>query len=113
MLNDELTRDRDYFGNCVNTFYEEQKHYVYAKLMGLKEAFGKIQLKAPTRVLDIGGGPVSLMLKCKNLESGTVCDPIEFPGWTIERYSSIGIDVICEKAEYAEFTKDYNEVWIY
>ena len=110
---DELTRDRDYFGTCVNTFYEEQKHYVYAKLMGLKETSGRITLSKPTKVLDIGGGPVSLMLKCKNLEGGTVIDPIQFPDWTVERYKSINVNVIVDKAEYVDFGDDYDEVWIY
>jgi len=46
--------EKNYWGDCVNTFLEEQKHFVQALLMGIKidrfafDAGGK-------RILDIGG----------------------------------------------------------
>ena len=66
--------EKKYWGDCTNTFLEEQKHYVQARLMGIVaknwsfDAGGK-------RILDIGGGPVSMLLKTYNLREGVVCDP--------------------------------------
>src|SRR5271169_3785444 len=77
--------EKNYWGDCTNTFLEEQKHFVQAKLMGITikgsgfEGDGK-------RILDIGGGPVSMLLKVKNLKLGMVCDPIRYPDWVYERY---------------------------
>ena len=109
---DDLSRERDFWGTCNNTFFEEQKHYVYGKLMGLVEQYNSFRLDKPMRILDIGGGPVSLMLKTSNLKSGTVVDPIEFPQWTKDRYATHNIDVVIEKGEYISLD-GYDEVWIY
>ena len=109
---DDLQKERDFWGLCNNTYFEESKHFVYGKLMGLNEQSNSFKLDQPKRILDIGGGPVSMLLKVQNLTSGTVVDPIDFPEWTVERYKSYNIDVIQDKAEYAD-VKGFDEVWIY
>ena len=109
---DDLSRERDFWGLCTNTFFEETKHFVYGKLMGLTEQSNSFKLDSPKRILDIGGGPVSMLLKVQNLAAGTVVDPLDFPQWTVDRYKSYSIDVIKEKAEYTDL-KGYDEVWIY
>ena len=110
-MTSDLNREKQFWGDCTNTYFEEQKHYVYAKLMGLSENNTKLILPKSARVLDIGGGPVSLMLKTANVTSGTVVDPIEYPQWTVDRYKSRNIDVVVDKAEYFTGT-GYDEVWI-
>lgn len=108
---DELDYEKQYWNTCVNTFVEDQKHYVYAKYMGLPQehfsfnVFGK-------RILDIGGGPSSILLKCINLKEGLVIDPIDFPQWTKDRYKMHNVSV---KVDYGEnvLEKDWDEVWIY
>ena len=80
--------------------------------MGLKEINNSFRLDKPAKILDIGGGPVSMLLKTQNISSGTVVDPIEFPSWTVDRYSAHSIDVIVEKGEYINL-EGYDEVWIY
>jgi len=59
-----------WWGNCVNTYGEETKQLLYAARMGLT-AFhdGKSPFNfdlGGASVLDIGGGPSSLLLKCTN-----------------------------------------------
>ena len=34
---DDYEFEKDYWGDCCNTFDEDQKHYVYARLMGLEQ----------------------------------------------------------------------------
>jgi hypothetical protein len=101
----------DYWGNCANTFDEDQKHYVYAKYMGLKQTHYSFDANNK-KILDIGGGPTSMLLKCVNLSSGKVCDPIDYPLWTKLRYKAHNIDVEVIPGEYVSDT-GYDEVWIY
>ena len=63
-------------------------------------------------VLDIGGGPVSLLLKCVNFGYATVVDPLYYPGWIGERYNRAGIGYDIMKGE-AVTEVGYDEVWIY
>jgi hypothetical protein len=90
--------EKSYWGDCCNTFDEDQKHYVYAKYMGLtREQYSFIV--GNKTILDIGGGPSSMLLKCKDLKAGCVIDPIEYPQWTKMRYSIKNIDVVVARGE--------------
>ena len=90
---------------------EDQKHYVYGSLMGLPLAHYSFQLDN-IKVMDIGGGPSSMLLKCQGLAGGLVVDPIEYPQWTRDRYSSMNIDVLVDIGENIG-NAVYDEVWIY
>ena len=112
-----------FWGNCTNTLIEELKQSTYARYMGL------IATHDPTHdfcydlagasVLDLGGGPVSLLLKCTNLGAGSrVVDPCPFPPWVGERYRCAGLDLIPVKAEEIPLSQlpspnSYAEAWIY
>lgn len=110
---DEYEFEVAYWGNCCNTFDEDQKHYVYGSLMGLPLAHYSFQLDN-IKVMDIGGGPSSMLLKCKGLLSGLVVDPIKYPQWTKDRYFSMGIDVLQDIGEnIPNVMETYDEVWIY
>ena len=103
--------EKEYWGNCCNTFDEDQKHYVYGKLMGLKQSHYSFMLPNIS-VLDIGRGPSSMLLKCQGLKEGKVVDPIEYPQWTKDRYAMMNIIVDVKTGE--EVTDlHYDEVWIY
>jgi hypothetical protein len=103
--------EKEYWGTCVNTFDEDQKHYEYAKLMGLHRTHYSFDV-GNRRILDIGGGPSSMLLKCVNLKEGKICDPLEFPSWVYERYKLHNITVETKEAE--ELTEDgWDEAWIY
>jgi hypothetical protein len=110
---DDYEFERNFWGDCCNTFGEDQKHFIYGNLMGLigdKYQFAyNVNNK---RILDIGGGPTSMLLKTDNLKEGKVCDPIEYPQWTKDRYSykNISVDVICGE-DINE--SGWDEVWMY
>lgn len=109
--NPEYEFEREYWGNCANTFDEDQKHYVYARFMELNRSHFSFILDNKS-VLDIGGGPSSMLLKCKGLKKGKVIDPIHYPQWTTLRYSDHNIDVqVCEGEDAEE--EGWDEVWIY
>src|SRR5215469_535782 len=103
--------EKSYWGDCANTFLEEQKHYVQARYIGL-EVKGYSFDAGGKRVLDIGGGPVSMLLKTVNLKEGMVCDPIRYPDWTLERYRAKGIKYMQISGEDID-TVGWDEVWIY
>lgn len=89
--------------NCANTFGEEEKQFTYAEKMQLSTFHdGKspynFDMKGQS-VVDIGGGPVSLLLKCTNLTRGVVVDPCKYPQWIADRYQSVGIEYQRVKAE--------------
>lgn len=107
--------EKQWWGNCANTLGEEMKQLIYADRMGLMPTPDN---NTPYRfemggrsILDIGGGPVSLLLKCVNLR-GKVIDPLQFPPWVMQRYELAGIEVQRIKAEDITET-GWDEAWIY
>jgi hypothetical protein len=110
--------DSEWFGTCANTYHEEQKQLVYASRMGLFASWNCAH--PPTfdlggrSVIDIGGGPASLLLKCVNFSRACVLDPASYPQWVWDRYSECGIAVWRIEAEEMEAeTREYDEAWIY
>jgi len=116
--------EEEWWGNCVNTLGEEVKQLLYAQKMGLITA---PTFKTPYRfelngisVLDIGGGPVSLLLKCENGGHLVVSDPLPVPNWVKERYDAAGIifyeikgeDLLKEREEFNS-KLIFDEIWIY
>ncbi len=111
VVENEFKFEQNYWGDCCNTFDEEQKHYVYGRLMGLKPCGYSFDVENKS-ILDIGGGPASMLLKCINLKNGLVCDPIIYPEWTVDRYMIKKINVIHKGGEDIVFT-GFDECWIY
>ena len=119
--NQEQEWERQWHSNCVNTINEERKQLVYANKMGLGLCHND---KTPynidmngSSVIDIGGGPVSLLLKCSNVK-GTVIDPCNYPDWVLQRYKEAGIAYFKIKGEELNKSgsneKDpWDEAWIY
>ena len=121
--------EREWWGNCTNTFSEEVKQLSYAHRMGLEnigvnEGYWPLYDLKFKNVVDIGGGPVSMLLKCVNVGAlSAVADPCDYPAWVEARYESAGIDLIKESGEKykyipssaIEFCGDgyIDEVWIY
>lgn len=106
----------NWWGDCANTYHEETKQFVYALRMGLLPSHNGAH--PPTynlsgrSVVDLGGGPVSLLLKCVERGRSTVVDPGQYPSWVLERYQECGIEYRSERAE--DFTDEgYDEAWIY
>lgn len=105
--------------NCTDTADEEAKQREYACLMGLEFIQGgEGWLAAPydlkgKSVLDIGGGPVSLLLKCVNGGRRVVVDPCEWPAWVLARYQAAGIEFVQAKGEGLDLGCVFDEVWLY
>lgn len=103
-------------GNCVDAELGERlKHITYASRMGLKMHHdGKspynIDCKGQ-KILDIGGGPYSLLLMVRN-GTGVVVDPCEYPEWVRLRYATAGITVYKQPAE-VPLDEKFDEAWIY
>lgn len=108
-----------FWGDCGNTYHEEQKQIAYATRMGLRPEWGGAH--PPTfdlggrSVMDMGGGPVSLLLKCVNRGGCVVIDPGKFPAWVAARYEHCGIMFWNGKAEEldVEGAAHFDETWIY
>jgi hypothetical protein len=114
--------ERDWWGDCLNTAGEESKQLSYASRMRLEfvpyldkcwsiDAQGK-------QIIDIGGGPVSLLLKTHNRGSNCmVVDPCEYPEWVRDRYHVGGIRDFQVPGEELQRViggeETYDEVWIY
>lgn len=104
-----------WWNNCVNTLGEEIKQLLYAEKMGLNftpdaNTPHRIDMGGKS-ILDIGGGPASLLLKCTNVR-GKVIDPLKFPKWVLARYKFAGIDFDRLKAEDMQ-EEGWDEAWIY
>jgi hypothetical protein len=128
-LNEHQVFERDWWGNCVNTFGEEAKQLTYAQLMGLTNVPDPTTSHWPQydlvglNVLDLGGGPASMLLKTVDPGRLTVVDPCPYPPWVAARYTEAGIEYFQEPAETFVSTPtrgrnnvelyDYDEVWIY
>jgi SAM-dependent methyltransferase len=114
--------ESDWWGDCANTYGEETKQIAYAKVMGMDPGPWKGGDKWPTwdmggrRILDVGGGPASMLLKCTGLVQGVVVDPCDYPAWTLARYDHHGIEVIKAPAEDAlpDFRDtSFDGAWMY
>lgn len=107
--------EKNWWQMAINTYGEETKQLLYAEKMGLKTFHdGKSPFNFDMegkKVLDIGGGPVSLLLKCINVR-GKVIDPCDYPQWIYDRYKLAGIEFEKKKGEDIE-EKDFDECWIY
>lgn len=90
--------EKDWWGNCCNTYNEETKQYTYAKYIGLDEfKTNNWQIIGwdfkNKSVIDFGGGPTSILLKSK-AKKRTVVDPCNYPEWVKQRYEYSGIHYI-------------------
>lgn len=107
-----------WWSSCINTYGEEEKQLLYFNRMGLKTFHNA---KSPynfdlggVSAADIGGGPVSIFLKCVNYSSATVFDPcMSYPQWVADRYALAGINYIKQKGEDIDISKRYDLVMIY
>lgn len=109
--------EAEWWGGCFNTYGEETKQLVYADRMGLTPL--QINGQGPyfdlkgKNVLDLGGGPVSLLLKTINGKNLTVVDPCRYPPWIDTRYQAANINYTVYGAENYITDEVFDECWIY
>jgi SAM-dependent methyltransferase len=96
--------EANWWGDCANTYGEETKQIAYAKAMGLDPGTWRGGDHWPkwdfgdASVVDIGGGPSSMLLK-SSFGFGVVVDPCPYPEWVKERYANHGVVSAREPAE--------------
>lgn len=117
--------ESSWWGDCLNTYNEEKKQFIYAQRMGINLVVHErkspyyINLNGKS-VIDIGGGPVSLLLKSVSGSMKTVVDPLAIPEWVKQRYAFADIAFIQSPAEDIRTGvfesgdgKMFDEAWIY
>jgi len=118
--------ERQWWGDCTNTFAEEAKQITYAHRMGLvNETDGghwPLYNLRGMSVLDIGGGPTSMLLKTHGRGQCVVADPCPYPQWVHARYLVAGIgyrQIAGEElldptaSDNLVDHKKFDEAWIY
>jgi 2-polyprenyl-3-methyl-5-hydroxy-6-metoxy-1,4-benzoquinol methylase len=109
--------EKQWHGNCVNSYNEETKQYIYARLMGLDvyktNYFGQMAWDFGDKsILDVGCGPYSLLMKSNaNLKVGI--DPCSYPEWVRMRYEAADVTFIQVAGEEWETDEIFDEVLIY
>lgn len=109
--------ERDWHGTCANSYNEETKQYIYARLMGLSvyavNHYGQRGWDFGNRsVLDVGCGPYSILLKSMARKMVAI-DPCQFPEWIYVRYAGCNIDFMNIKAESMSFDEIFDECLLY
>lgn len=109
--------EQSWWGNCINTFGEEAKQITYAHRMGLycinHNGHWPCYDMQGKSVIDLGGGPASMMLKTINASHLSVVDPCVYPEWVYVRYQAAGIDYYRSPAEEYVPKRHFDECWIY
>lgn len=118
-MNQHQEYEADWWGTCVNTFSEEAKQITYAYNMGLLNVPDSYTGRWPQydlggkSVLDIGGGPTSILLKCVNFSRAVVVDPCPYPVWVRDRYTFHGVESVETGGETFRTAERFDEAWIY
>lgn len=121
--NEHQVFESDFWGNCVNTINEELKQFTYAKHMGLVMSYDYDRASPYSfdienkKILDVGGGPTSLLLKCRNAGNmdSLIIDPCKYPSWVSTRYHEAKFRFWKMKGEELDEIADdgFDEVWMY
>lgn len=119
---EESNWEKNWWGMCLSTAYGETTKQLetYAPRMGLKLDW-TVQgpyIRTEGLILDVGGGPCSMLLLSTGYRRGVVIDPCDYPNWVAERYKEVGIQYIKNKAENIPQLEElggerFDEVWIY
>jgi hypothetical protein len=109
--------ERQWHGNCANSYNEETKQYIYAHHMGLDQYatnyYGQRGWDFGDQIVaDIGCGPYSILLKSKARIKISI-DPCPYPEWVKMRYSAADVLFKNSKAEDMEFDDIIDECIIY
>jgi SAM-dependent methyltransferase len=115
-------KEAAYWGDCYSevAFGEVCKQRMYGREMGLfrdyGDEYGDLNLQGKS-IIDIGGGPWSMLLRCYNATNKLVIDPIDWPPSVYRRYQAYGITVYQQGGEEPLDIEDFyqiaDEVWIY
>lgn len=108
--------EAEWWGDCCNTYLEETMQLTSMRLLGYTANqhwsghWPSYDLEGKS-VIDVGGGPISPLLKAVNGRKLKVLDPCPYPDWTLLRYEAHGIEVTRRDAEEHQ-DEGYDEAWI-
>lgn len=114
--------EKSWWGKCTSTCWYETKKQLddYAPKMGLDVKWNSQgpHIQVQGSILDVGGGPCSLLLLSDGYDKAVIVDPCNYPSWIKNRYESVGITYIKAKAENLlelPGIKDFifQESWLY
>jgi hypothetical protein len=90
------------------------KQNTYAKEMGITDTteFDNIDLNGKS-VIDIGAGPISLLLRSVNFSAATGIEPLFYSDEVDQLYKAHGVELKRIPAEDIDETVIYDEVWMY
>lgn len=95
---------------------EQLKQLTYAKFLKLDFTHDGsspyVIDKTGLNILDVGGGPVSLLLKTIAKEK-VVVDPCNFDKWVLDRYTANTVRYQTLEAEDIKYTEKFDEIWMY
>lgn len=110
---DDYSHELHYWDSPINQWVEMGRHYVYAEKMGIPvenywfRVYGK-------SILDIGGGPCSMLLQTWDADVAIVADPCDYPQWVEARYTKRAIILLKERGENLPWIyRHWDEAWIY
>lgn len=104
--------EENWHNNNPFIYREQLKQEVYAEKMGLTKDYPDYKL-CGLKVLDIGGGECSILLKYKDVNASIV-EPLimRFPNWIRARYLERNFKLFPLKGENID-VDGFDEVWIY
>lgn len=117
MSNEHQDFERSWWGQCLTTFGEETKQLVYTSKVGV--SYCHVDGQWPVfdlqgkSVVDLGGGPVSPLLKARNFKLALVVDPCGYPEWARQRYAHANIQLRQEPVESCQDLNGFDECWIF
>jgi hypothetical protein len=111
------TWEKEWHGNCVNSYNEETKQYIYTTLMGLDvyktNYFGQIGWDfGDKNIIDVGCGPYSILMK-SNAKLKVGVDPCDYPKWVKMRYEASDVKFLQIPAEELKIKYVFDEALIY
>jgi 2-polyprenyl-3-methyl-5-hydroxy-6-metoxy-1,4-benzoquinol methylase len=109
--------EKEWHGNCVNSYNEETKQYIYAGLMGLDvyktNYFGQMGWDfGDKNIIDVGCGPYSILMK-SNAKLKVGVDPCDYPEWVKMRYEASDVKLLQIPAEELKSKHVFDEALIY
>ncbi len=102
--------EREWWGTKPSSKWEDEKRKqdTYARLMGMP-----VDLDFGDKtILDIGCGPVSMLLRSKHGTS-TGVDPMPLSDGVLSTFRESNVEFLCMKAEDMSIDKVYDELWCY
>jgi glycosyltransferase involved in cell wall biosynthesis len=103
--------ESNWWGNEENGRWEGErvKQTTYARLMGIPEDFDM----GTASIVDIGAGPMSMLLRVKTSGYKTAVDPLKVPIWVEARYIKNSIVFKNAPAETWRGSLKHDEAWLY